>query len=243
MNQEDPVFQNKNIRQAILRGFDRQALAYKVLKNGSQPADGFVPTGVLAGVEGQTFREAAGPVVPEFDPEQARGFYEQGIRELGNEPTLQLLTDDSSESRDIATFLQSQLEENLGAKVEVNQQPFDRVLELTQSGDYQLAAFGWAADYNDPMTFLDLFVSDSLQNYPKLKNERYDQLVSDAKSEANPQERLNMLVEAERILVEDQAAIAPSVYRGRALLIKPYVKNYKEHPYGPGLELKYMSIE
>jgi oligopeptide transport system substrate-binding protein len=243
MNQEDPVFQNKNIGQAILRGVDRQALAYKVLNNGSRPADGFVPTGVIAGVEGKTFREAAGPVTPEFDPEQARRLYEQGVRELGNEPTLQLLIDDTSESRDIATFLQSQLEENLGAKVEVNQQPLDKMLELTQNGDYQLAAAGWAADYNDPMTFLDLFLSDSPSNHPRLKNERYDRLVSDAKAEADPQQRLNMLVEAERILVEEQAAVAPTAYRGRALLVKPYLKNYKEHPYGPSLELKYTSVE
>ena len=243
MNQEDPAFQNQNIRQAILRGLDRQALAYQVLNNGSQPADGFVPTGVVAGVEGQTFREAVGPVVPEFDPEQARELYEQGVRELGSEPTLELLIDDSSESRDIATFLQSQFEENLGAQVEVSQQPFDRLLELTQSGDYQMAAAGWGADYNDPMTFLDLFVSGSPSNHLGLQNERYDQLVSDARAEANPQERLNMLGEAERILVEEQAAIAPSVYRGRALLVKPHLKNYQEHPYGPSLELKSMSIE
>jgi oligopeptide transport system substrate-binding protein len=243
MNQEDPVFQNQNIRQAILRGLDRRALALKVLNNGSQPADGFVPTGVIAGIEGQTFREAAGPVAPEFDPRQARVLYEQGVRELGNGPTLELLIDDTSESRNIATFLQSQFEENLGAKVEVNQQPFDKMLELTQNGDYQLAAAGWAADYNDPMTFLDLFLSDSPSNHPRLKNQRYDRFVSDAKSEADPQERLNLLVEAERLLVEEQAAIAPTTYRGRALLVQPYVKNYKEHPYGPTLELKSMSIE
>ena len=243
MNQQDPMLQNQNIRQAILRGLDRQALAYGVLKNGSQPADGFVPTGVVAGIEGQTFREAAGPVVPEFDPGQARVLYEQGVQELGSEPTLELLIDDTSESRDIATFLQSQFEENLGARVEVNQQPFDKMLELTQNGDYQLAAAGWAADYNDPMTFLDLFLSDSPSNHPRLRNERYDRLVSDAKAEADPQERLNLLVEAERILVEEQAAIAPTAYRGRALLIQPYLKNYKEHPYGPTLELKSMSIE
>jgi len=243
MNQQDPMLQNQNIRQAILRGLDRQALAYGVLKNGSQPADGFVPTGVVAGIEGQTFREAAGPVVPEFDPGQARVLYEQGVQELGSEPTLELLIDDTSESRDIATFLQSQFEENLGARVEVNQQPFDKMLELTQNGDYQLAAAGWAADYNDPMTFLDLFLSDSLSNHPRLRNERYDRLVSDAKAEADPQERLNLLVEAERILVEEQAAIAPTAYRGRALLVKPYLVNYKEHPYGPTLELKSMSIE
>jgi hypothetical protein len=37
--------------------------------------------------------------------------------------------------------------------------------------------------------------------------------------------------------------VAPTVYRGRALLVKPYLKGYKEHPYGPSLELKSMSIE
>ena len=243
MNQHNPAFRNENIRKAMQIGFDRDALADKILNDGSVGAEGYIPPGMDSGGPGeQTFREVAPEVLGGFDPERARELYERGVEELGSEPTLELLIDDTSESRDVVTFLQSQLEENLGAKAEINQQPLDRRLELTKNGDYQLAVTGWKADYNDPINFLDLFRSDSEFNDPRFQNKRYDELISEAKTEADPKERINMLIEAEKILL-DKAAIAPLYQQGQARLVKPYVRHYKEHPYGAGIELKLLSIE
>ena len=56
----------------------------------------------------------------------------------------------------MATFLQQEWNK-MGAKISVNVQPFDRALDLQASGDFQLCHQAWIADYNDPMTFLDLF--------------------------------------------------------------------------------------
>jgi ABC-type oligopeptide transport system substrate-binding subunit len=47
------------------------------------------------------------------------------------------LTSEESDQRDVGTFLQSQFEENLGANVEVETLPFDRLLEQTAAGDEQ----------------------------------------------------------------------------------------------------------
>jgi oligopeptide transport system substrate-binding protein len=241
MNFADEVFQNENIRKAIQVSFDRDALADKILNNGSVGAEGIVPPR-MAGPGGRTFREAVGPTVPEYDPQMAEEFWQRGVEELGQEPSLTYLSQDNSTARDVATFLQSELKKNLGANVEVNVQPFDRYLELLGNGEYQLTLYGWIADYNDPMTFLDLWLSDTPLNYWNYRNERYDQLINEAKVEPDEQVRMDNLIEAERLLIEEQAAIAPVYHEGAALLVRPSIKNWVQHPTGT-IEFKYARVE
>ena len=79
----------------------------------------------------------------------------------------------------------------MGAKINVNVQPFDRKLELEADGEFQLSYQGWIADYNDPMTFLDLWLSDSSFNTGKYKNERYDELIKQAQEETDDAKRMD----------------------------------------------------
>jgi oligopeptide transport system substrate-binding protein len=241
-NQKEKIFQNLNIRKAIQIGYDRDALVNKILKNGSAAATGLVPDGI-AGPGNQTFREAEGPTQPEFDPAKAKEFFQKGIEELGENPTIELLAYDDSTARDIATLLQSQFQDNLGAKIDVKVQPFDRKLELESNGEFQLSWQGWIADYNDPMTFLDLFVSDSSFNTQKYSNAQYDKLIGQAKEELDEDKRMDMLLEAEKILVEDDAGTAPMFFDGRARLQKPFITRYVNHPYGGGIDLSLWRIK
>jgi oligopeptide transport system substrate-binding protein len=240
LNFKNEVFQNENIRRAIQMGFDRNALADKILADGSVGAEGLVPHG-MAGPGNQTFREAVGPTLPEYDPQQAKELWQKGVEELGQEPALTLLTQDTSAAQDAGTFLQSQFKENLGMNVEINQQPFDRFLELMTDGDFQFSLYGWIADYNDPMTFLDLFLSDSDFNDASYKNARYDQLINSAQTETDEQVRMDKLIEAEKLLVGEDAAIASVYFEGIAYLLRPSIKNYVVHPTGP-VELKYVRV-
>lgn len=238
-----PIFQNENVRRAFQIGFDREAMVNQILNDGSTPPTGLVPDGI-AGPEGQTFREALGPTLPDFDPEEARRLFQQGIEEEGGEnPTIELLSYETSTARDTATFLQSQFEENLGAKVNVTIQPFDRKLELEAAGDFQFSYQGWGADYNDPMTFLDLWTSDSPFNTGRYSNERYDELIARAKEEADPATRMDMLLEAERILIEEDAGCAPLHFEGVTRLINPSIKNFVYHNLGGALDLKLYRLQ
>jgi oligopeptide transport system substrate-binding protein len=225
-----PIFQNKNVLRAFQMSFDKQALVDNILNNGSVPATGYIPVG-MAGPGDQTFREAQGPVVPEYDPEQARELFQRGVEEVGENPTIEYLSYDDSVSRDIATFLQQEWKK-MGAKISVNVQPFDRALDLQASGDFQLAQQGWIADYNDPMTFLDLFEPGSSFNTSSYENERYGQLISGARNEADPARRMDMLLEAERILVEEDVATWPYYFEGEAYLRRPSIKGFFHHKYG-----------
>jgi oligopeptide transport system substrate-binding protein len=241
-NEEVPAFQNVNIRKAFQMGFDRNALAQKILNDGSEGASGYVPEG-LAGPGDQTFREAQGPVVPEYNPEEAKRLYEQGLQEVGGEaPTIELLSYDDSVARDTATFLQSQFEDNLGAKIDVKIQPFDRKLELESNGEFQLSYQGWGADYNDPMTFLDLWETDSTFNTGHYSNERYDQLIQQAKTETNQDKRMDLMLEAERLLIEEDAGCAPMIFEGEVRLIEPYIKDFVYQPYGGSLDVKLWKV-
>jgi oligopeptide transport system substrate-binding protein len=242
-NEEVPAFRNVNIRKAFQIGYDRNALAQKILNDGSESATGLVPDGI-AGPGDQTFREAEGPTVPEYNPEEAKRLYEQGLKEVGGEaPTIELLSYDASTARDAATFFQSQFEDNLGAKIEVKIQPFDRKLELESNGEFQLSYQGWGADYNDPMTFLDLWETDSSFNTGGYSNERYDALISQAKKETDQAKRMDQLLEAEKVLVEDDAGVAPIYFQGTSRLIEPYIKDFVYQPYGGSLTLRLYKIQ
>jgi oligopeptide transport system substrate-binding protein len=241
-NQKVPILQNVNIRRALQIGFDRKALVDKLLNNGSEAATGYVPDGI-AGPGDQTFREAQGPVLPEYDPEKAKELWQKGVEEVGENPTISYLSYDTSVSRDISTFLQSEYEK-IGAKIEVNVQPYNRALELQETGDFQLSQFGWIGDYDDPMTFLDLWLSDASFNTQNYKNPRYDELITAAQESTDLKKRMEMLLEAERILVEEDAALAPQYFEGEAWLIRPALqKSYVDHPYGGGWDMRWWKLE
>jgi oligopeptide transport system substrate-binding protein len=236
-----PIFQNKNVLKAFQMSFDGKALVNQILNNGSVAATGYVPEGV-AGPGNQTFREAQGPVQPGYDPEQAKALFQKGIEEVGENPTIEYLTYDDSVSRDLATFLQQEWKK-MGAKVNVNAQPFDQALTLQSEGKFQLAMQGWIADYNDPMTFLDLFEPGSSFNTSNYKNERYGQLISGAREEADPGKRMDMLLEAERILVQEDMATTGVYFEGEVHLVRPSIKNYVDHKYGGGVDLRCWKLE
>ena len=234
-NYEVPILKNENVRRAIQMGFDRAALNYKILNNGSSPATGLVPAG-MAGPGDQTFREAEGPTVPDYDAQEAKELFQKGTEEVGENPEIELLNYDDSVSKDVSTFLQSELEK-MGAKIKIKEQPFAQKLKLEEDGDYQLSNQAWLGDYNDPMTFLDLFESSSTYNTSVAngyKNERYDQLINDAKNETDSAKRMDMLLEAEKILVEEDAAVAPWRFYGSAYLVDTTITRFVNQPYGGG---------
>ena len=243
MNQDSPAFRNENIRKAMQIDFDRDALADEILNDGSVGAEGYIPPGMDSGGPGeQTFREAASEVLGGFDPERARELYQRSVEEIGEEPNLTLLVWDESRERDVGTFLQSQFEENLGAKVEVRVLPFDQLVEQTAAGDYDFYHGGSIAAYNDPMDFLEVWTTDSPLNQSGFSNAEYDRLIADAKAATDPTRRFQQLAQAEKILIEDKAVVAPTFHPSFTRLIRPSVEGLVFHPYGVFVDFKYASI-
>jgi oligopeptide transport system substrate-binding protein len=223
-------------------GFDREGLTEQILQDGSVPAYGYVPPAISPGPGDQTFREANGDLVSK-DVESARALWEKGVEEIGGQaPKLTMLFSDDSSQRDMATYMQDQYKKNLGADFDVEVVTFDAALDRVDAEDYQINyAFGWVGDYDDPMTFMDLFLSDSPFNNSFFENEEYDRLIRGAQAESDSDKRMQMMLEAERILI-GQAGTIPVFFAAVAGVKKPYFKNYTPHPFG-GDDYKYASIE
>lgn len=236
-------FDNFNIRKAFQLAYDPKLLATNVLNNGSEPAYSLLPPG-MHGVDGQPFRDIAGEVI-EPDFEKAKEYLEKGLEEIGGElPPIELLTADDTVAKDTATFVQSQLKENLGVDVSIVTKPYSGRLDSMREDDYQFVISKWGADYNDAMTYLALWVGEpAIPFRGNYHNPEYMNLVYKAQEEKDEHKRIEMLMEAERILLEEDAVLGPLYYEGSAYLQKSYIKNLVLHPYGARLDLKYVTFD
>jgi len=241
LNQKALGLDNLNIRKALMIGFDREDLTNDILQDGSLPAYGFVPPAINPGPGDQTFREANGDLVPK-GVRSARQLWEKGVEELGGkEPKLTMLFDDSSIGRDLATYIQDQYKKNLGANLDVQIVTFGAALDKVSAEDYDISyAYSWIGDYDDPMTFMDLYVSDSPNNNSFFDSEEYDRLIREAQTTSDLQKRMQNMLKAERILIE-QAATVPVYFQALAGLQKPEFKDYAYHSFG-GSDWKYVRI-
>lgn len=239
-NTTDPALKNLNIRKALGYAIDRSTLAEAILADGSAPATGLVAAGMFGDGE-KTFRELSGDLSP-MDAAKAKEFWDKGVEELGSTPTITLLVADDSLTKTVATYVQSQFKTVLGIDAVIDSKTVKARNELMDNNNYQLAITGWGADYDDAMTYLDLWTNGTPYrgNY---NNEAYNKLITDARFSTDAQARLNMLLEAEKTLVEQDAVVSPLYYRGQAFLTKSYVKNLVAHPFGPPIEFKYAYFE
>lgn len=113
--------------------------------------------------------------------------------------------------------------QNLGIEVKLSNEEWKVFLDSIDQGKFQVGRMGWIGDYIDAMTFMDLFVTGSGNNYPKWSNKTYDELIEKAKSSNDQAERTKAMQEAEKILI-DEMPIAPIYFYTRVYMEKPYVK-------------------
>ncbi len=241
---KDTPLANINVRKAISMAFDKEALVNVILNNGSTAANFLVPKDFVKGPDGKDFRDNNGEM-NKYNVEKAKKAWADAKKELGTDKvTLELLNYDSESAKKIGEYLKEQLEKNLeGLTVNIKQQPFAQKLDLESKGDYDFSFAGWGPDYPDPMTFVDMFVTDGSHNQMGYSNPKYDELVKKAKGEltTDVKARWKALVDAEKILFDD-AAIAPLYQRGSAYLQRPYVKNVYDHQFGGDFSYKWAYI-
>ena len=236
----NPVMKNKNIRKAVSAAIDRDTLAKVILADGSSSSNGLVAEGMY-GDGSKTFRELNGNLCP-FNAEEAKKYWEEGCKELGETPKLTLLVRDDSVTKAVATYIQSELNKNLGIDITIDTKTVQARNELMDNDNYMFASTAWGADYDDAMTYLDLWTNGTPYR-GSYQNENYNKLINDARVETDDAKRLNMLLQAEKLLVDEDVIVAPLYHRGSATLTKSNVKGLVNHPFGPDVEFKYAYFE
>ena len=206
------VLNNKLVRQALNLAIDRQEIIDNVGKAEQIPAYSFVPQGITD-ENGNDFasKEYYDPSDMEGNIAKAKELLKEAGYENGNGiPTIELMYNSEGAHKDICQIIQQNWEE-IGVNVELTNQEWAVFLNTRQQGDYQIARHGWIGDYIDPMTFLDLWVTGGGNNDCGFSNARYDELIAAAKVETDSAKRLEMLREAEDILM-DEMPILPIYY-------------------------------
>jgi len=210
---------NANFRKALGFAIDRQSFVDAVLKNGSDPATRYVLP-LLAGVN-DTFAEE---YPYEFysknaDVDKAKEYLNKALEEIGATadqiPTFEYLTDDSDTARISAEAIQDMLKRNLGINIEIKQVPFKQRLELMTALDYDIVFAGWGPDYDDPLTYLDLWVIGGGNNDSGWEDQTYTDMINFIRTSPDLKARADKMFEAEKYLLEN-GPVVPVYFRRRA---------------------------
>ena len=210
-NTKNEVLKDVRVRKALAYSIDRKKIVESVTRCGQIPAYSFTPPG-----SNGFYPDTNIP----FDIELAKNLLKEAGYDSGeNFPVLEILFNTSEGHRKIALAVQQMWQQNLGINVELVNQDWKVYLSREMIGDFQVSRAGWIGDYEDPNTFLDTLRPNRGNNKTGWNNFEFDNLLIKANATLDQSERYKILMEAERLLI-DEMPIAP---------IYTYVRVYQLH--------------
>ncbi|HBO33206.1 MAG TPA: peptide ABC transporter substrate-binding protein [Anaerolineaceae bacterium] len=224
LNTKSPGLDNALVRRAINLAFDRKGYLDGLGSITAKPILGSVPNGLI--LDGKNFRDVSGDnglaAVAQIE-EAKKLLAEAGYPDGNGLPVYRLHCADNMVKN--AEIVQQMLLTNLGIKTEIK--PVDTKLNFPMmvEGKYDIAFGGWGGDYTHPMTFLELFTSTAYDNATGWANAEYDELINKARLATNEAEALDLMVNAEHILMQESPIVPISVPSG-AIMMQKYVTNW-----------------
>ena len=159
------------------------------------------------------------------------------LKETGKSslPKIELRYNTSESHKKVAEAIQAMWKQELGIDVVLDNQEWKVFLKAVEKQDFDITRAGWTGDYNDPNTFMDMWVTDGGHNNTGWSNARYDELIEMAAKEGDKEKRKEYFREAEGILAQEMPML-PIYFYVRASLRDRSVKGWwpnvlDHHPY------------
>ncbi|WP_130838435.1 peptide ABC transporter substrate-binding protein [Lachnoclostridium sp. Marseille-P6806] len=265
----------EEIRRAISLLFDRNYIVTNITQAGQVPASSFVAMG-LTDADGSEFYQNAGPsdayngyydvsadaLESNYNEaiETLKKYYEfdEAKQQFTNVPSLIYLYNTSEGHKAIGEYLQSALA-GIGITMNLENQEWNTFIATRKAGDFTLARNGWLGDYNDPISFLDMWVTVSGNNDVQLGKgahkdlkaysldltdlgydlkvtdgtwaETYDVLITDIKTCTDKETRYELMHRAEDLLMST-GTICPLYYYTDLFMVDPNLKGFFTSPLG-----------
>lgn len=227
-NVQDEILQDSAVRQALGMAIDRVFISEEILGDGSIPAYSFVPPGVANYDQGVEVSWANVPM------EQRREMARDLLIEAGYGPDNPLEIEytfrATGDNPRVAPVVQRDWAEIADwVNVEILQTETQIHYSNMRAGDFQLGDGGWIGDYNDAYNFLFLGETTSVpMNYSRWSNETYDTLIETANRTADPQERADLMGQAEQLMMDEMPYIPITFYVNKAL-VNPNVTGWEDN--------------
>lgn len=203
-NMDRAPFDDVRVRKALSLALDREFMVRNVLAPGFEPAYAFVPP-VMANyeVERPTVHWKDMPRAERV--ERARELLQEAGFGPGNPLRFEFIHRSTGDNPRVAPVAQQNWAE-IGNWVQpvIVRQDTKVLYARLRENDFVVADGGWLADYDDPLNFLYLLMSDTgPQNYSNYANPEYDRLIEAAIRELDLTRRAELFAEAEQLMLEE----------------------------------------
>lgn len=227
LNINKPPLNDLRVRKALTMVIDREMLAQFVTRSGEEPAYSFTPPYLDGYQPPKRFSsdiDAAKQLLTEAGFPNGEGF-----------PKLTLLFHTSDLHTRIAEVIQQMWKDHLGIQIELENVEWKVYQDRRKNRQYDIARAEWVADYVDPSSFLDVWISNGGNNHAGWSSENYDALLQKAAQVEDAEKRNTLFQQAETILMDEQP-IVPLLFLPSKSLIQPSVKGWNpsildHHPY------------
>jgi oligopeptide transport system substrate-binding protein len=213
-NNSKAPFTDPRVRRAISMSVERRVMP-KILRRGERPVYTWIPP-QLPGYDSKDGIT--------YDPAEGRRLLaEAGYPDGRNFPDLDLLYPNREDVQLFVEKVQDQLKTNLGIHINLQNMEWKMFLGTLHHDPPPIFYSSWGADYPDPETFANLFVSTNGNNDVRLKNPQYDHLIAQAETEQDAAKRAALYSRADRLLTKELAAMAPMMQAAQNVMVKPWV--------------------
>ncbi len=200
-------FDNPKVRKAFALALNRQDIA-TVVGISCVPSTTFVGRFYHSKVDGTPWGELQGNLLDENLEEAKKLLAEAGYPNGEGLPKITYTYPSLAYEGDVAQVLQQQWKE-LGVTVELQALENEVYVAQRREKKDQLIRMQWYADYNDPTTWLSMFITGNSLNDIDWSNAKYDELMATSNLELDAAKRQAMLLEAEKVAVSEDTVICP----------------------------------
>ena len=222
-------FDTKQVRLAMAHAVDREAIVKGPLQNLGQPAYTFNPPG-FPGYNNNKYDE-----LTKYDPKVAMDMLKGTPYEGGkNWPKITLTHRDEGDGpKAVGAAIIQMLKQNLGMQIDQVVGEPKETYERMYKGEIQLMWIRWYADYPDPnnQQWQVFYGGNTSGRRQVWQNDAFDKLVTDAKGVTDETKRFQMYQDADKIMLEDGAAIFV-YYPYNYGLLKPRVSGMPKNKAG-----------
>lgn len=235
-------FNDVRVRKALAMAIDREAIVKNITKAGEPAANAFVPYGLSDAKTSDDYRKVGGQLFTQFDLAQAKKLLaEAGYPDGKGFPSFSILYNNDNKHAKIAQAVQEMWKKNLGIDCRLTNQEWQVYLDSQDKLAFDVLRSGWSADYIDPMTFMDMFVTKGGNNDTGWSNANYDKYIKEANSTGDTAKRMDAMHNAEKILM-DEMPIMPIYFYTQPYLHNPKLKDVVYPSFGSYGEFKWAYV-